>query len=138
LTAYVNNSRNDSEGVLFSIGGRFAGLSLYVKDKHLIFDYNLFGLKHYIITSEDEVPEGEATLGFEFEKTGRWKGEGKLFINDKEEGSVDMPYTVPGRYSFEEGLEVGQDPQTPVSLDYDSPFKYNGGLKKVVMTVAND
>ena len=49
-----------------------------------------------------------------------------------------MTFTVPGRYSFEEGLEVGQDPQTPVSLDYESPFKYNGGLQKVVMKVAND
>jgi len=42
LTAYVNTSKNGNEGVLFSIGGRFAGLSLYVKDKHLTFDYNLF------------------------------------------------------------------------------------------------
>lgn len=95
-------------------------------------------MKHYIIRSEDEVPEGKATLAFEFEKTGRWKGKGTLFINEKEEGKVDMPYTVPARYSFEEGLEVGQDPQTPVTDDYLSPFKYNGGLEKVVMTVAND
>ena len=138
LTAYVNNSGNNSEGVLFSIGGRFAGLSLYVKDKHLIFDYNLFGLKHYVIRSKSEVPEGAATLDFVFDKTGRWKGTGKLFINGKEQGKVDMSYTVPGRYSFEEGLEVGQDPQTPVTDEYNSPFKYNGGLEKVVMTVANN
>jgi arylsulfatase len=138
LTAYVNNSGNDSQGVLFSIGGRFAGLSLYVKDRHLIFDYNLFGMKHFVITSQDEVPEGEATLGFEFKKTGRWTGEGTLFINRKEVGSGDITYTVPGRYSFEEGLEVGKDPQTPVSDDYQSPFEYNGDLEKVVMTVAND
>jgi arylsulfatase len=138
LTAYVNTSGNDSEGVLFSIGGRFAGLSLYVKDKHLIFDYNLFNMKHYRVSSINEVPEGEATLGFEFEKTGRWKGEGTLFINGNEEGSVDMSFTVPARYSFEEGLEVGQDPQTPVTDDYQSPFKYTGDLEKVVMTVAND
>jgi arylsulfatase len=138
LTAYVNNSKNNSEGVLFSIGGRFAGLSLYVKDKHLIFDYNLFGLKHYVIRSKSEVPEGKATLGFVFDKTGKWKGTGRIFINGKEEGKVDMRFTVPGRYSFEEGLEVGQDPQTPVTDEYNSPFKYNGGLEKVVMTVAND
>ena len=138
LTAYVNNSGNNSQGVLFSIGGRFAGLSFYVKDRHLIFDYNLFGMKHFVITSQDEVPEGEATLGFEFKKTGRWTGQGTLFINRKEVGSGDITYTVPARYSFEEGLEVGKDPQTPVSDDYQSPFEYNGDLEKVVMTVAND
>ena len=113
-------------------------MSLYVKDKHLIFDYNLFNMKHYRVSSINEVPEGEATLGFEFEKTGRWKGEGRLFINGNEEGSVDMSFTVPARYSFEEGLEVGQDPQTPVTDDYQSPFKYTGDLEKVEMTVAND
>ncbi|MDD1731687.1 MAG: arylsulfatase, partial [Methanosaeta sp. NSM2] len=59
-------------------------------------------------------------------------------INRKEVGSVDITYTVPGRYSFEEGLEVGKDPQTPVSDDYQSPFIYTGDLEKVVMTVAND
>jgi len=130
LNAYLNTSRNDSEGVLFSIGGRFAGLSLYVKYKHLIFDYNLFGLKHYIIKSEDEVPKGKATPGFELEKTGRWKGEGTLFINGKEEGSVNMPFTVLGRDSFEEGLEAGQGPKTLMTDDYLSPFKYNGDLEK--------
>jgi len=135
LTAYVNTSKNDSQGVLFSIGGRFSGLSLYVKDKHLIYDYNLYGLKHYTITSKDEVSEGKAILGFAFNKTGAWKGEGTLFINGKDEGSVDMPQVVLGRYSFEEGLEVGQDPQTPVTDDYQSPFKYNGDLDKVVMMV---
>ena len=138
LTAYVSNYTNNSEGVLFSIGGRFAGLSLYVKDKHLNFDYNLFAVKHYIITSKDEIPEGNATLGFDFKKTGRWKGEGTLFINGIEQGRMYMPYTVPARYSFDEGLEVGRDPQTPVSDEYLSPFTFNGSLEKVVMTVAND
>jgi hypothetical protein len=43
--------------------------------------------------------------------------------------------TVPTRYSYDEGLEIGKDPQTPVTENYKSPFKFTGTLKKVVMEV---
>jgi arylsulfatase len=46
-----------------------------------------------------------------------------------------MPRVVPKRYSFEEGLEVGKDPQTPVSASYESPFIFSGTLEKVVVEV---
>jgi hypothetical protein len=46
-----------------------------------------------------------------------------------------MPRVVPIRYSFEEGLEVGRNPQTPVRESYESPFPFNGTLEKVVMEV---
>ena len=135
ITAYVDIPKAGADGVLFSVGGRFAGLSLYVLDDHLVYDYNLLDLRHYIITSEEEVPTGPATLGFAFNKTGPYQGEGTLFINDKEQGHVAMPKVVPRRYSFEEGLEIGKDPQTPVSESYESPFEFNGTLEKVVMVV---
>ncbi|MDD4160895.1 MAG: hypothetical protein PHW87_00265 [Methanothrix sp.] len=32
-----------SKGVLFSVGGRFGGLSLFVKDGHLVYEYNTMG-----------------------------------------------------------------------------------------------
>lgn len=135
ITAYVDIPESGAKGVLFSIGGRFAGLSLYVQDRHLVYDYNFLGLKHYIITSKDEVAPGQSTMSFTFEKTGPYKGEGTLFINGKSEGTVSMPKVVPNRYSFEEGLEVGKDPQTPVADNYASPFLFTGTLEKVVMEV---
>jgi arylsulfatase len=39
----------------------------------------------------------------------------------------------PIRYSLDEGLDVGEDTGTPVSLDYDVPFKFTGVIKKVVI-----
>jgi len=135
ITAYVDTPGTGADGVLFSIGSRFAGHSLFVLDRHLVYDYNFLGLKHYIVTSEEEVPTGPSTLGFSFTKTGPYQGEGRLLINDKEQGHLAMPRLVPKRYSFEEGLEVGKDPQTPVSESYESPFVFNGTLEKVVMEV---
>ncbi len=137
ITAYADIPEGGAEGVLFAIGGRFAGLSLYIQDGHLVYDYNLLGLRHYTIVSEDPVPSGKTVLSFAFDKTGPYQGEGRLFVDGKEEGTVSMPRLVPNRYSFEEGLEVGKDPQTPVNESYTSPFRFTGTLEKVVMEVKN-
>ncbi|HWQ19541.1 MAG TPA: sulfatase-like hydrolase/transferase, partial [Methanotrichaceae archaeon] len=135
ITAEADVPESGAEGVLFSIGGRFAGLSLYVQDKHLVFDYNFVGLKHYTITSRDEMPTGPSTLSFAFNKTGAYRGLGTLYINGKEEGQTTLTHTVPVRYSYEEGMEIGKDPQTPVNESYKSPFRFTGTLKRVVMEV---
>lgn len=135
ITAYVDIPESGAEGVLFSIGGRFAGLSLYVQDKHLVYDYNFVGLKHFTVVSKDEIPTGPATLNVSFDKTGAFQGTATLYINDEEEGQMLIAHTVPQRYSFEEGLEVGKDPQTPVNESYKSPFEFSGTLEKVTLEV---
>jgi arylsulfatase len=137
ITAYVDIPAAGAEGALFSIGGRFAGLSLYVQNKHLVYDYNFVGLKHHTIISTNEIPTGPATLGFKFEKTGAFQGLGTLYINGLQEGQKRIAPTVPRRYSYEEGLEIGKDPQTPVTESYKSPFEFTGILTKVVLEVTS-
>lgn len=135
ITAYVYIPNDRSEGVLFSIGGRFGGLSLYIQNNRLIYDYNFLDRIHYVITSKTEVPTGNSTLGFAFNKTGSHRGLGRLFIDGTESGAGPIPLTEIARYSEEEGMEIGKDPQTPVSESYKSPFSFNGTLKKVVVEV---
>lgn len=134
ITAYVNRSTPDTQGVLLSIGGFFGGLSLFVQDNHLVFDYNYNGLRHYNITSKSEVPTGGSVLKMDFRKTGNNMGTATLYINDHEEGSIEVLCEV-YLYSLEEGLEVGKDTHTPVTYIYESPFLFNGTLEKVVMVV---
>ncbi|MDD4160890.1 MAG: sulfatase-like hydrolase/transferase [Methanothrix sp.] len=143
INADVEIPDEGAEGVLLSIGGRFGGLSLYVQDKHLVFDYNYVGLSHVTITSVEEVPSGPSTLGFSFDKTGEADfinhtsatGIGTLFINGKEVAKGTIAPTVPARYSWEEGLEIGTDRLTPVTESYMSPFEFTGTLKKVELEV---
>lgn len=143
INADVEIPDEGAEGVLLSIGGRFGGLSLYVQDKHLAFDYNYVGLSHVTITSQEEVPSGPSTLGFSFNKTGEADffnhtsatGIGTLYINGEETGKGIIAPTVPLRYSWEEGLEIGTDRLTPVTESYKSPFEFTGTLKKVVLEV---
>ena len=58
-----------------------------------------------------------------------------LFINGKQEGQTSIAMIVPTRYSSDEGVEIGKDPQTHVTENYKSLFKFTGTLKKVVMDV---
>ena len=43
--------------------------------------------------------------------------------------------TVPIRFSFDETFDVGEDTGTPVSEDYDVPFKFTGNSEKVVINL---
>ena len=143
INADVNITEEGAEGVILSIGGRFGGLTLYVQDEHLVFDCNYVGLSHSTIISDEEVPAGESTLGFSFEKTGEADpinhtaaiGTGTLLINGKEVGKGTIAPTTPARYSWEEGLEIGKDRLTPVTESYMGPFEFTGTLKKVVLEV---
>jgi arylsulfatase len=143
INADVEIPDDGAEGVLLSIGGRFGGLSLFVQDGHLVYDYNYVGLSHVTITSQEEVPSGPATLGFSFDKTAEADlsnytsatGIGTLYINGQEAGKGTIAPTVPVRYSWEEGLEIGTDRLTPVTESYMTPFKFTGTLNKVVLEV---
>ena len=42
---------------------------------------------------------------------------------------------MPGRFSFDETFDVGEDTGTPVSQDYDVPFKFTGKIEKVVVNL---
>ncbi len=143
IDADVDIPDEGAEGVLLSIGGRFNGFTLYVQNKKLFFDYNYLGIEHTTIVSDAEVPTGNSTLGFSFDKTANADflnhtgaiGIGTLYINGEEAGKGTIDPTVPNIYSWEEGLEIGTDSLTPVTESYKSPFKFTGTIKKVVLEV---
>jgi len=143
IEADVDIPEGGAEGVLLSIGGRFNGLSLYVQNRSLVFDYNYLGINHTTIASDAEVPSGSSTLGFSFDKTSEGDvynhtaatGIASLYLNGKAVGNGTIAPTVPNIYSYEEGLEIGTDRLTPVTESYKSPFKFSGTIKKVTLEV---
>jgi len=103
------------------------------------------------IVSEQPVPSGKVTLGFEFAITGQFEitpeltatgvqgvnGKGTLFINDNPVGSGSIAKTVPFGWSLSgEGLCCGFDSETPVSDLYASPFHFTGQLERVVVSAS--
>ena len=46
--------------------------------------------------------------------------------------------TIPIRFSFDEGLDVGKDTGTPVTNDYSVSFTFTGGIEKVTSDIKSD
>ncbi|MGH9014840.1 MAG: arylsulfatase [Acidimicrobiia bacterium] len=133
ITAEVERPDASAEGVLLALGGRFAGWTLYVKDNRLVYEYNFVELERYAVTSTREVPVGASTLQMRFDLTGRRQGKATLLIDGAVagEGTISRMCGVTGL----EPLDCGQDTQTPVSPAYESPFRFSGDLRRVVLEV---
>jgi arylsulfatase len=59
-----------------------------------------------------------------------------LFVNDKKVGEGRIDRTEPVRFSANETFDTGLDSASPVSTEYQPPFRYTGTLKKVEIDVA--
>lgn len=141
IAAEVSIETQDAEGVLFSHGGRFGGHSLYIKDGRLHYVYNWLGEKEQKLTSSVNVPVGKCTLGVRFRMEGvegtSPVGMAALYINNQNVAEARIK-TQPATFSIAgEGLNVGMDGGQPVSSDYQSPFKFRGGvIKEVIVDVS--
>jgi arylsulfatase len=134
ITAEVEIPEGGAEGVLLAHGSWFAGYSLYVKDRRLIYVHNYLGLAEYRIVSTEELPAGKAMLRFRFTRTGEHRGRGELFVDDRLVGAGEIPHTVPAVIETSgEGLCCGYDSGLPVSADYQAPFRFTGHIVQVVV-----
>jgi hypothetical protein len=98
-----------------------------------VYEYNFVELERYVVTSTEEVPVGASTLQMRFDLTGRRQGKSTLLIDGAVagEGTISRMCGVTGL----EPLDCGQDTQTPVSAAYESPFRFSGDLRRVVLEV---
>ena len=136
VIAEVLIPENGAEGVLFTQGGRFGGYGLYLKDGKLVYHYNLVGVERYNVTSDKPVPTGEVTLKMVYtsdEKKPLAGADVKLFANGQQIGAGRVEKSIPNRVSIDETLDIGLDTGTPVSEDFEVPFKFSGQLKKLTI-----
>jgi arylsulfatase len=134
LIAEVDVPKTGGDGILVTAGGRTSGYALMVLDKQLVYVYNYIGHRTVVMSSE-EVPAGKSELKMVFTKTGDFKGNAELFINNKSVGKAFIPKTIPATYSIEETFDVGQDTGSPIIEDtYAVPFE-NKSLEKLTVKV---
>ncbi len=137
LTAHVERRSKQDEGALAAYGSYRSGYVFYVKNNRLVFEYNFIG-KFTRIESAEELPLGEASLRFEFQKGTGLQGTGALFVNDRKVGEAVIPRTLPLLISWE-GFDVGRDSLSPVSDSYrdKGEFAFSGTLKKLTVEIKN-
>jgi arylsulfatase A-like enzyme len=150
ITADVEIGKDGARGVLIAHGGTFSGYTFFInKEGNLQFSHNYVGIEEYKVISKDVVPKGKLSLRMEFKTTGPpdfkigkgSPGIATLFINDKEVGTGKIPVTTPMAYSLSgDGLSVGRDTLSAVSLDYaGSTFPFIGGtIRRVTVDTGND
>jgi arylsulfatase len=142
ITAEVDIPPDGAEGVLLAQGGTFAGYSLFVKDARLYYAHNYVNLQEFTLKSSQELAAGEHTLRFEFERTGPptfaegrgAPGVGRLFIDGRQVGEMDIPVTVPISFALSgEGLCCGWDSLSPAVSAYADEFPFTGTIRRVTV-----
>jgi arylsulfatase len=116
-----------ANGVLYASGTENSGLSVFIQDEHLVFDYNCFG-EHHLVRSKAPVPTGPAVVGLEFRRQGS-AGEATLVIDGEPQGTLAIPFAM--RMMSSVGPSVGYDHGSPVSQEYDGSFPFEGTLERV-------
>ncbi len=116
-------------GVIYATGNENSGLTVFVKDDHLVFHYNSFG-DHTIVQSDRPVPVGESVVGVRFRR-GDDGGEATVVIDGDVCGSVTIRYVM--RMISSVGASVGHDRGSPVSGHYSGSFPFEGELREVII-----
>jgi arylsulfatase A-like enzyme len=138
ITASVLLPKGGEQGVVLTQGGLSAGYALLFRDGKPIFHYNLANVAHFDIAAKDALTPGKHTVVFDFKYDGGGIGKGgagTLSVDGKQVAEGRINATIPGRFSFDETFDVGEDTGTPVSEDYDVPFKFTGQIEKVVVNL---
>ena len=140
VTAEVNIPKGGANGVLLAQAGRFGGWSLYLKNGRPHYTYNFLGIQRFTISSKQAAPAGKAAIRYEFAYDGGGLakgGTGTIFVNDKKVAEGRIERTQPMIFSGDEGADVGEDGETPVVEDYDTPapHRFTGKILKVVIEV---
>lgn len=115
-------------GVILATGTENSGLSLFVQNDRLLFDYNCFG-EHHVVVSTRPVPDGASKVGVQFRRGPGKGGDATLVIDEEPCGSVTLPFVM--RIISSIGPSVGFDHGSPVSERYAGAFPFAGRIDRV-------
>ncbi|MEI6173371.1 MAG: arylsulfatase [Bacteroidota bacterium] len=121
-------------GVIVCQGGRFGGLSFYMKDGKPAFTYNYLGMASTSILADQALKPGNYKLVYDFKSDGGLGkgGVGTIFVNDKKVAEKRIEKTQPGIFSVDDLADVGVDDGTHVA-DYGKSSKFNGKIEYVTI-----
>jgi arylsulfatase A-like enzyme len=125
----------NANGVIYALGGFSGGLTCYVMEGVLSYEYNLFEIMRTHIKAKDKLPSGKVKIEVET-KYVEEKPAGPLKVvlkvNGKEVASGVVPVSAPLMFTANDCLDFGIDLGSPVGLEYydQAPFKFNGKIKQ--------
>jgi arylsulfatase A-like enzyme len=145
ITADAEIPVGGAEGVLLCQGSIGGGWSLYVKNGKLCYAHNYVGRATYQVSAPDALPAGRHQLRFEFEPTGNpdipqgkgSPGRAQLYVDGQLIAQNEFPVTTPIAFN-PGGLTCGANPGSPITADYQAPFRFTGTLHTVTIDLSGD
>jgi arylsulfatase A-like enzyme len=126
----------NANGVLYKLGANSGGLTCFVEDGVLCYEYNLFLIQRTKIRAKQKLPVGKVKIEVETAYVVPKPG-GPLSITMKVNGQVvatgQVPISAPLLFTANDCLDIGIAHGSPVSLAYydKMPFKFNGTIEQV-------
>jgi hypothetical protein len=130
----------NANGVLYALGAFSGGLTVFVKDGVLNYEYNLFEISRTKLRANDKLPTGKAKIEVESKLVGKIGG--PMDITVKVNGQIvaqgRVPLTAGYHFTSNDCLDLGSDLGSPVSLDYfdQAPFAFNGTIGTTTIAYA--
>jgi Sulfatase len=141
LTAQLQIPDSGASGALLKLGGHAGGLSFYLKDGKPAFCYNLFGIDHTYIRSDNPVPTGEHQVRVEFAYDGGGLGKGgdvSLYVDGDQVAAGRLEHTEPIGFGSTY-TDVGRDSLPHVTNDYSSDdTTFTGTIKWLELEAGED
>jgi arylsulfatase len=128
----------NANGVLYALGGFGGGLTCYVEDGILHYEFNQFEVVRTKIQAKEKLPIGKVKIEVESKLVGKIGGAMDITIkaNGKVMASGQVPTAISLHFTTNESFDIGSDISSPVSLAYfdKAPFAFNGtiGATKVI------
>ena len=125
-----------ANGVLYKLGGAGGGLTCYLVDGVIVYEYNLFLVQRTIIQSDAALAAGKATveIGTTYVEA-RPAGPLKIVlrVDGEEVGSGVVPVSAPLLFSANDCLDIGRAYGGAVSRRYADrmPFAFDGTIDRV-------
>lgn len=140
VTARLTLPDDPAQGVVVAQGGGFGGWCVYFLDGRLSYAHNWLGLRTFVVRSDAPLSAGDHEVRLRFDYDGGGAGRGglvRLECDESEVGRGRIERTVPGIFSFDEGMDVGLDSLDPVVGDYaTAKGRFTGRIETVVIDIA--
>lgn len=137
LVTVEANLPSKANGVLFALGGFSGGVTCYLKDNQIHYEYNLFEVERTSIVSKSKLPAGKTKIEIELRHIPMVQGPphlhaGQIVIkaNGKEIARGTIPTLATLAFTANDCFDIGMDLGSPVSPSYyeKAPYKFNGNI----------
>ena len=124
----------NANGVLYAVGGAGGGLSVYMHQGHLVYEYNMLIIERYGVGTHQKLAPGRHRIEVDttIVKPGG-PAEVILSVDGEEVTRTTVGRTVPAAFTATETFDVGVDLGSPVSMVYYDrrPFAFDGSIDKI-------